>query len=134
MFLIFGSKTMPRQITITDRIETGESFQVRAAFWLAPPAKSRPIKASRSSSVPNASEGELDAIASGAVVERVQVTGNFPTATTDEDIQTQLVEQYGIAQAQLNQELKGGALLGSYWDGSTWTSTDGILVANPVTP
>jgi len=113
--------SMPRKIIIVDRIKSDQAFQVRAAFWLTPPASPRPMGPPTASIVTTLLPGEQGAINNGTVVERVFTSGFFAEGTAESAVQASLVSKYNEFQAAIDAELEGHASIGASWNGTTWS-------------
>lgn len=112
---------MARKIIRVDRIKSDQAFQVRAAFWLTPPANPRPQGQPPASIVTNLLPGEQAAINNGTVVEKQFLSGFYAANTDDAIVRADLIAKYNEFQAALNSELEGHASIGQSWDGTVWS-------------
>lgn len=112
---------MARKIIVTKRIDNPSYIEVNRIFWLDVPVARQAFYAnpSATSQAPNVTALELTAIQTGAVNERTGVT-SFTAGTVLGAIGTQLVTEYGAAQAALT-NINDYKFYGSSWDGTTWT-------------
>ena len=118
---------MARQIIILENQIPGrgstDPISYRYAFWLSVPASRQSFfaNASASSSVKDATAGELTAIQSGAIKELLGVFQS-PPGTTIAQIEASLAAQFATAQTALNSAAQNPwDHYGTTWDGSTWT-------------
>lgn len=117
---------MARKIIILDRQNLPSDQDFRVAFWLDVPAARQTFYANPAavSAVVGATQGEVDAIRTGAVVEEI-VTVPARADRTQAQILAALVTRYNARQAEFTAR-NPWARYGSYWDGSAWT---GVTVA-----
>ena len=118
---------MARQIIILENQNPGrgatDPISYRYAFWLSVPFARQTFfaNATATSSVRDASAGELTAIQSGSIKEVVAVFTVIP-GTTIAQIESSLVTQFSAAQTALNSlAANSWDHYGTTWDGTTWT-------------
>jgi len=118
---------MARQIIILENQNPGRSggdpISYRYAFWLSVPAARQSFYANANavSAVKDASAGELSAIQSGSIKEKVGVF-SVPSGTALGQIQSGLVSQFNADQTALNaSSANQWDHYGTNWDGATWT-------------
>lgn len=101
-------------------LETESARQIRYAMWADVPVARRPFyaKADFVSAYLSASAGEIAALRSGAVVERVaveRIDGNLAA------VRTTLEARFAAFQAEIT-ALNSWARYGTVFDGTTWTA------------
>jgi hypothetical protein len=115
---------MARKIVILAQREgPGKDTEIAVAFWLDVTVVSRrPFYAEpeATSAVPDATQGETDAIRAGVVVERVNRYART-AGTTNTQIKTYLEARYAEEQAALSAD-GTYRFAGTTWDGATWTN------------
>ena len=122
-----------RKIIIIDRQEASDGrFTLKVAFWFDAPAKRRQRRVATGSAVANATTEELEAITSGAVIERVVDTESFPSGKGRGQIRNQLIDLYTSTGESVAVEEKGDDVIGTSWDGTAWTDGNGTLRAGRV--
>jgi len=122
-----------RQIIIVDVEPTGNGeHTVVGAFWFRRTvSSSRPMLARKTSSVvPNVTKSELEALQSGAIVERVVRTGAL-SASELTTITSALEEMYVAELASLSAEQATHVLIGREWDGNAWSPARGTFEPPP---
>lgn len=112
---------MARKIIILDRQNLPSDQDYRVVFWLDVPLARQPYyqNVAATSHVVGATQAELDAIKSGAVVERVEIISIRANATLGQ-IQAGLAARHGGLQAELTSR-NPWARYGSSWDGTNWS-------------
>lgn len=120
-----------RETIILDQWTSGGTVFVRAAYWLVPPAnRASYANPSATSQVPPqaaASYGytsaELGLLRSGALLEQVTIIQVTASGISLAIIQAAVQAQYTALQDTLNATANAVAhVIGSYWDGTTWTA------------
>jgi hypothetical protein len=117
---------MARKIIILDRVNLPSDQDYRVAFWLDVPAARQPFyaNAAAASAVTGATQAEVDALKSGAVVERIEAVPARANAT-QAALLAALVTRHGVLQSELTNR-NPWVRYGSFWDGTAWT---GVTVA-----
>ena len=118
-----------RQILLLDTQKMPDSsYYVKYVFWLAAPANRVRPWPNFVSSVPLVSAvswgvtpTELVALQSGSFVEVSGLTGNYVSTTSESALATDLQTQYSAMQSSLNETSPPIKLIGSYYDGTSWT-------------
>lgn len=115
---------MARQIIVLDALEdAGGDAGFRVAFWLTVPAARQPFYANPDfvSQVKDGSvtPAELDALRTGAVVERVEAL-RWPTTTTPK-MKAAVIARYTDLQQRINARNPWGNY-GTSYDGTSWSS------------
>lgn len=105
---------------------TGKQTEVRAVLWADVPVARQTFYAdpNKTSAFRNADAGELAALRTGAVAERV-VTIRRDPGTTNAQIRTAIEAEFAAWQAEVT-AYNPWSRYGSSWDGTTWT---GVTVA-----
>jgi len=113
---------MARKIIILDRINLPSDQDFRVAFWLDVPVARQPFyaNAAATSAVIGATQAEIDAIKSGAVVEVIEGIPGRANATIAA-VRAALVTRHGVLQARLVAQ-NPYERYGTSWDGTTWTA------------
>ena len=118
-----------REVIVLDQSINGGNLSVLAAYWLVAPA-SRVKATSTASAVPVLSattpwgitDAEAALLRAGTIVEQVvllPLTGSGQTLST---IQAALAAKYASLQATYTAAaLSVAHIVGSFWDGTTWT-------------
>ena len=112
---------MSRKIVILNEDLDSSDLTISYAMWLDVPATRQAVlaNATTTSRMKTATQGELDALKSSAVVEVVE-SKNFPKAAELSTLKTALEARYAVAQAALTATHQY-KYYDSSWDGSTWT-------------
>ena len=122
-----------RQIIILDVEPSGNNEStIVAAFWFPRTVSaSRPVFARKvSSAVPNVTKSELEALISGAVVERVVRTGSVASGDLA-SVPTMLQDMYAVESALVNAQQATNIHIGREWDGATWSPPRGTFEPPP---
>lgn len=112
-----------RRIIIIDhqQLPAGAS-KLTAAFWIPLPSGSRYWGSRTTTSrVPDATPAELQALASGQFVERIQDTVTYPSGTTLAIVRADVLAMYSLAVSDAATSEASGGLEGMSWDGSGWS-------------
>lgn len=113
---------MARKIIILESnpVLPGE-ITFRFAMWADVPVtrQARYANPALTSDVNGATASELDAIRSGAVVERIE-EGRWPKGTTVPQVQAELIKRFQAFQADVSTDNRW-ARYGTSWDGASWT-------------
>lgn len=117
---------MARKIIILDRTGLPSDQNYRVAFWLDVVAARQAFYANAglTSQVKDATQGEIDALRSGAVVEEILEVPS-PAAAAQGALLAAIVARYNARQAEFTAR-NPFQRYGSYWDGTSWT---GVTVA-----
>ncbi len=112
---------MARQIIIQRRINIPSDFSFSFVFWASVPSQRQSFYANPTitTSVKDATSGELTALQMGQVVE-LQATANYIVGTPMGAIQSDLIAKFNTFQVQITNQ-NPWAFYGTSWDGSTWT-------------
>ncbi len=113
---------MAKQIIILERLNEPSDMNFRYVLWATVPAArvSAYANAAAVSAFKGASAGELTALQTGSVVERVGIA-SFTIGTPIATIQTYLLAQFAAFQAQIN-AANPTVRYGTSFDGTSWTS------------
>lgn len=118
---------MARKIIILESQQPGQGdIAFRYALWADVPTarQTRYADANATSAFLAATQAEIDAIRSGAVVEKVE-DARWPTGTTIAQIQGFLVSRHNAFQTQIA-NANPWQRYGTSWDGSSWTPVNNI--------
>jgi hypothetical protein len=107
------------RIIILERLTPG-TFNVRFVLWADVPANHQAFyaNAEAKSAWPGADAGDTAALASGAVLERVDTLA-MDTAASNAAVRQSLQERWTLFQAGVNADTTH-SFYGSTWDGTTW--------------
>jgi hypothetical protein len=110
---------MAKQIIIV----SSEDMHFECVFWAAVPTARQPFYANPNarSRYTGATQGEIDALKAGAVVEK-SVSYDFAPNTTAQAMMDNAQADFTAYQAEIDAH-NPWALAGSYYDGATWTFT-----------
>lgn len=116
---------MARKIIVLEQyaVLPGE-LGFRYALWADVPAarQARYANPTFETAVAGASQAEIGALRSGAVVEKVE-DGRWPAGTTVPSIQALLVSRFQDFQAEVTAR-NPWQRYGTSWDGTTWTAVN----------
>lgn len=115
---------MARKIVIIRAVTAAPDVGFRYALWADVPAarQSRYANALATTEVADVTAGELSALQSGAVVEKVE-EARWPSGTTVAQMQTFLQARFADYQAQIT-AANPWQRSGTSWDGTTWSVTN----------
>lgn len=113
---------MAKKIIILNRTDIPSDLNFNVCFWADVPAARQPFYANptATSQYKEATAGELSALQSGAVVEKVQKF-NFAAGTPIATIQSTLISAFNQYQDFINGYNEWNRY-GTSWDGSTWSA------------
>ncbi len=113
---------MARKIILIRGIDNLPAGEVgfRYAFWADVPAarQIRYANPTATSEVADASQAELTAIQTGAIIERADES-RWPAGTTIQQVQNFLITRFNAFQAQIT-AANPWQRTGTAWDGTTW--------------
>lgn len=110
-----------RKIIVQDEILESSDLSINYVLWLSVPAGKEVIYANLDavSVVKDVTQGELDALKAGQVIEKKRKI-NLPKESTITSIKSALEEIYNSDQSLINSR-NTYKYYGSFWDGTTWT-------------
>lgn len=112
---------MASKIIILERTDIPSDLNFNVLFWADVPAARQSFYANPTATSQNkqATAGELSALQSGAIVEKVQKF-NFLAGTPIATIQAALIDAFNTYQTYIN-TYNPWVRYGTKWDGTTWT-------------